>query len=151
MRSKSASIPLPWPPHQFVPPGSCSVCIPNLTSFSDGLGCERWVRTPFLPSWSQHFFTAISALTRTRGNKTAFISSILTPKGKFTNPQHKTWCQLLKDIQVCFHPNLHYSALGSLIKTENLHPSLFTEVPEMAMVPSLSWSILCGASFFFQY
>jgi hypothetical protein len=34
-RSKPVSSAPPWPLHQFLPPGSCSACVPVLTSFSD--------------------------------------------------------------------------------------------------------------------
>ena len=36
MMSEPVSSTPPWPLHQLLPPGSCPVCVPVLTSFSDG-------------------------------------------------------------------------------------------------------------------
>ena len=71
MNSKPVSSTLPWPLHQLLPPGSCLVRVPVLTSLSDGLCCERVSQIHvFLPRclWSQCFITAIVTLTRTPSN-----------------------------------------------------------------------------------
>ena len=39
MGSKPVSSTLPWPLHQLLPPGSCPVEVPVLTSFSDEQQC----------------------------------------------------------------------------------------------------------------
>jgi hypothetical protein len=49
--SKPVSSTPPWPLHQLLPPSSCPVWVPGLTSFGDEHQCGSvsWI-TPFLPS-----------------------------------------------------------------------------------------------------
>jgi hypothetical protein len=50
--SKSLSSTSPWPLHQLLPPSSCPVWVPVLTSFGDEQQCGsvRWIN-PFLPNF----------------------------------------------------------------------------------------------------
>ena len=68
MRSKPVSSTLPWPPHQLLPPGSCPVWVPVLTSFDDeqqyGSISQR---NPFLSNlvFSYVFIATMETLTLT--------------------------------------------------------------------------------------
>jgi hypothetical protein len=52
MESKPVSSTPPWPQHQLLTADSCSVWVPFLSSFSDGLQCRHVNFPPKLAFWS---------------------------------------------------------------------------------------------------
>ena len=106
--SKPVSNIPPWPLHQLLPPGSCPVWVPVLTSFSDELwyGSVNQINPFFSKSlWSWYFIIATEILTKTgtsvligereinrNGNKQLTNGRIGKPEtGRLQQWHTKTW------------------------------------------------------------